>query len=369
MNLSNILPVNPFGITHHSFLIHVTDNIMSTNGEGITFTVYKGSKDGSIVKSTTHQDDLQGDQVLLKITHSGLCGTDEHYRSADQVLGHEGAGVVQDVGPDVRELKKGDRVGFGYLHNSCGHCEQCLTGKETFCPERVMYGTGDLHVGSFASHSVWREAYLFRIPDSIPSEYAAPLMCAGATVFNALETYGVRPTDRVGIIGVGGLGHLAIQFAANMGCEVVVFSGTDGKKDEAAKLGATEFHAMKGVTGPEQLQQHIKPINHLLVTTSAKPDYGLYAAILAPGATVFPLSVAEGNFEFPYMPLLMSGIRVQGTVVAPRAIHNKMMEFAAVHGIRPIIETYALDKEGIEKAFEHLDQGEMRYRGVLVAQD
>lgn len=350
-------------------MTHTIGITMGSISEGFTFTVYKGSKDGSIVESSTHQEDLHGDQVLMSITHSGLCGTDEHYRSADQVLGHEGAGIVQKVGPDVRELKKGDRVGFGYLHDSCGRCEQCLTGKETFCPQRVMYGTGDFHIGSFASHSVWREAYLFKIPDSIPNEYAAPLMCAGATVFNALEMYGVRPTDRVGIIGVGGLGHLAIQFAANMGCEVVVFSGTDSKKEEAMKLGAEEFYAMKGVRGPEDLPKQLKPINHLLVTTSAKPDYALYSSILAPGATIFPLSVAEGNFEFPYMPMLLAGLRVQGSVVAARAIHTKMLEFAAVHNIRPIIEKFPLNKEGVEKAFEHLDHGEMRYRGVLVAQD
>ena len=104
-------------------------------------------------------------------------------------------------------------------------------------------------------------------------------------------------------------------------------------------------------------------------TTSAKPDYCLYASILAPGATIFPLSVAEGNFEFPYMPLIINGFRVQGSVVAPRAIHNKMLEFAAVHNIKPMIEKFPLDKEGIDKAFEHLDYNEMRYRGVLVAQD
>lgn len=265
-------------------------------------------------------------------------------------------------------LNRGDRVGFGYLNYSCGRCEQCLTGKETFCPERIMYGMGDFHVGSFASHTVWREAYLFKIPDSISNEYAAPLMCGGATVFNALEMYGVRPTDRVGIIGVGGLGHLAIQFAAKMGCEVVVFSGTDGKKEEAMEFGAREFYAMKGVKSAEDLP-NIKPINHLLITTSAKPDYALYTSILAPGATIFPLSVAEGNFEFPYMPMILNGFRVQGSVVAPRAIHNKMMQFAAVHDIKPMIEEFPLNKDGIEKAFEHLDHGEMRYRGVLVAQD
>ena len=337
---------------------------MSTANLDIDIATFRGSKDGKIVAGKTHQDDLQHDQVLVKITHSGLCGTDEHYKSADQVLGHEGAGFVQAVGPEVEELKQGDRVGFGYLHNSCGHCQQCLTGRETFCPERVMYGTGDFDTGSFASHAVWREAYLFKIPPQIPNEYAAPLMCGGATVFNALEMYSVRPTDRVGIVGVGGLGHLAIEFSAAMGCEVVVFSGTTSKEAEAEKFGAMEFYATKGL---KELKIE-KPINYLLVTTSAQPDWNMYMKVLAPGAIVFPLSVSGGNLELPYMPLLLNGIRVQGSVVAPRAIHNEMLRFAAVHGIRPKIETFSLTKEGIEQAFEHLNKGEMRYRGVLVAQ-
>ena len=234
-----------------------------------------------------------------------------------------------------------------------------------FCPERVMYGTDDFHLGSFASHTVWREAYLFKIPDSISMEHAGPLQCGGATVFNALEKYGTRPTDRVGIIGVGGLGHLAIQFASKMGCQVVVFSGTDSKKEEAMKLGAVEFHATKGL---KELKMS-KPINRLLVTTSQQPDWAMYQSILAPNATIFPLSVAGGNLEIPYMPLIESGTRIQGTIVAARAIHMKMLEFAADHDIKPIIESFPLTKEGIEKAFERLDHGKMRYRGVLVAQD
>ena len=228
-----------------------------------------------------------------------------------------------------------------------------------------MYGYGNLHQGSLASHVVWREAFLFRIPDSIASEHAAPLQCGGATVFNALETYGARPTERVGIIGVGGLGHLAIQFASKMGCQVVVFSGTDSKKEEAMKLGATEFYATKGL---KELQIS-KPINRLLVTTSQQPDWAMYQAILAPGATIMPISVSGGNLQMPYMPLIEKGLRVQGSLVAARAIHTKMLEFAAVHGIRPIIETFPLNKKGIEEAFEKLDNGKMRYRGVLVAKE
>lgn len=261
-----------------------------------SFTVYKGQKSGQIYKSQTTKPDLQGDQVLVKVTASGLCGTDLHYRAADQAIGHEGVGIVEATGPGVTHLKKGDRVGWGYQHGSCGHCQECLRGNETYCPQRAMYGAADLDQGSCASHAVWKERFLFNVPDSLSDEVAAPLMCGGATVFNALHAYNVQPTETVGVMGVGGLGHLAIQFAAKMGCRVVVLSGSERKKDEAMKLGAQEFIAMKDVkeVKPE------RPLDRLLVTTSAQPDWKKIVPALAPGASIHPLSVDEGDFAFPY---------------------------------------------------------------------
>jgi D-arabinose 1-dehydrogenase-like Zn-dependent alcohol dehydrogenase len=240
-----------------------------------TFTVFKGSESGKIVKSQTTRPDLSDDQVLVKVTASGLCGTDEHYKGADMVLGHEGAGVVEQTGPNVKSLKKGDRVGWGYEHNSCGACEYCLTGREQYCAKREMYGEANLDQGSFASHAVWKEAFLYRIPDNMTDAEAAPLMCGGATVFNALHSYDIKSTDRVGIMGVGGLGHLAIQFAAKQGCDVVVFSGSDNKKEEAQKLGAREFVAMKG---KKELDIGRK-LDVLLVTTSAPTGMLLYSTL------------------------------------------------------------------------------------------
>jgi len=333
----------------------------------ITFTVFKGSKSGAIQKSTTTKSgELKDDQVLLKVTASGLCGTDEHYRKTDMVLGHEGVGIIEKTGPAVKHLKVGDRVGWGYEHNCCGHCKQCLTGRETFCPERAMYGYNDHDQGSFAHRAVWKEAFLFKIPDSLPDEAAAPLQCGGATVFGALHLYNAQPTDRVGIVGVGGLGHLAIQFAAKMGCEVVVFSGTDSKKDEALRLGASEFHATKDV---KDLSGSTKPINRLLVTTSHQPDWNLYIPILAAGAVVFPLSVADGNFSIPYMPLIANGLTIQGSIVAPRHVHADMLEFAARHDIRPITQKFDMSVAGIEEAMEKLEAGKVRYRAVLIPKE
>ncbi|KAF7979130.1 hypothetical protein HWV62_43357 [Athelia sp. TMB] len=336
-----------------------------------TFTVYKGSPSGTIVRAQTTRPALAPDEVFLRVTHSGLCGTDAHMREKDMGLGHEGVGVVEEIGASVQGFKVGDRAGWGYEHDSCMRCEQCLSGHETFCAGRRMYGASDLDQGSLASHAVWKAAYLFAIPESLASEHAAPLMCAGATVFNALHEHGAESGQRVGVVGVGGLGHLCIAFAAKMGCEVVVFSGTHSKEEEARKLGAREFVAMKDYDaqgkGGKKKKLDIRPVNHLLVTTSAQPDWSLYLSAMAPGGTIYPLGVSGGDLTIPYMPIIQKGLRIQGCLVAARNVHNKMLEFAAFHAIKPMIETFPLDKEGIEEAFARLDKGSLRYRAVLVA--
>ncbi|KAL2833897.1 chaperonin 10-like protein [Aspergillus cavernicola] len=326
-----------------------------------SFTVFKGHESGNPVKSTTTKpDELTGDYVRLRVTASGVCGTDLHYRKADMVLGHEGVGVVEEVGPGARFLKKGDRVGWGYEVDSCGHCLECLQGTETFCSERVMYAGGNLDQGSFASHGIWREAFLHKIPDSMSDIVAAPMQCGGATVFSALD--GIKSSDTVGIIGIGGLGHLAIQFAAKMGCRVVVLSGSERKREEAMRLGAHEFIATKGDT---QLSIST-PIDRLLVTAAAPPNWDLLLPILAPRAGIYPLTVNTGNFEIPYLTLILNGITVVGSLVATRGLHRRMLDFAALHQIEPILETFPMTEEKIKEAMDKLDRGEMNYRAVLV---
>ena len=189
-------------------------------------------------------------------------------------------------------------------------------------------------------------------------------MCGGATVYNVLRSFGVKPTDRVGIIGVGGLGNLAIQFASKMGCEVVVFSSTDSKKDEALKLGADEFVATKRV---KELQIS-GPVDHLIVTTSFQPDWSQFLPILAPGATIYPLTVSGDDFKIPYMPIIAGELKIQGSLVAARQVHKEMLAFAAHHSIKPIIEQFPMTVEGITESMKKLEDGKMRYRGVVVAQ-
>ncbi|KAI0850551.1 GroES-like protein [Daldinia vernicosa] len=329
---------------------------------GFTFTVFKGHKSGTPKQATTTKPDpLSEDYVLVEVTASGLCGTDLHYRTHDMVLGHEGVGKVQATGPACKLLKKGDRVGWGYEHDSCGLCQLCLSGNETYCHKRAVYGTADRDQGSFATHAVWREAFLFRIPDELSDEDAAPMQCGGATVFNVLHSNSPLHTETVGIMGVGGLGHLGIQFASKMGCRVIVLSGTELKKDEAMRLGAHEFVTMKG----KKVLEVSQPLNRLLVCTSAQPNWEQVIPILAPGAWIHPLSVDEGNFEIPYLPLITDAITVQGSTVAPRYIHQRMLEFAALHNIKPIVETFPMTEVGIREAMEKLEQGHMHFRGVL----
>lgn len=327
----------------------------------VDFTVFKGSKEGKIVQSTTTRD-IKADEVLIKVTHSGLCGTDEHYRHADIVLGHEGAGVVEEVGSAVHNYKKGDSVGWGYQHNSCGHCKQCLTGHETLCAERQMFGSANTDQGSFGHYGVWKADFIFAIPSSLTRESAAPLMCGGATVWNALSSFGATSSDRVGIIGVGGLGHLAIQFAAKKGCQVTVFSSTDSKKDEAMKLGATDFVATKNVK--ELAVSGL--IDHLLVTTSFQPNWEQFLPIMAPGGSIYPLTVSPDDLKIPYMPIIAGELKIQGSLVAARHVQMDMLKFAAQHGIKPIIEKFPMTVEGITESMKKLEDGKMRYRGVLV---
>jgi len=188
-------------------------------------------------------------------------------------------------------------------------------------------------------------------------------MCGGSTVFTVIDTYNIRPTDRVGVVGVGGLGHLAIQFLAKMGVHVVVFSSTDAKRAEALQLGAAEFYATKGV---KELKIGA-PLDHLLVTTSFLPDWMLFLNVMSSMGSIYPLTISGTDLVIPAMPLVTKGITVQGSAVASRGLQVKTLEFAAAHHIKPIIERFPMTKEGVEEGMAKLREGRMRYRAVLVA--
>lgn len=219
-----------------------------------TRTVYTGSEDGSVRRRTFAEErKLSGDEVLVQITAAGLCATDARYRFLDMVLGHEAVGFVQEIGPEVQSLRVGDRVGWGYQHGSCGQCIHCLSGDEVHCMDGLFYGLSKFEQGAFATHAIWNEPFLLSIPENLADIEAAPLMCAGGTVFSALRKAGIRPGGKVGILGLGGLGHLAVQFAAKQGYRVTVISRTQEKRNDALGLGATEFYTMDDVQDSSDL--------------------------------------------------------------------------------------------------------------------
>lgn len=251
-------------------------------------------------------------------------------------------------------------MGWGYGHGSCRHCKYCLRGEELYCDQRKIYGESNLDQGSFAQAAIWPEDFLYKIPDEISSADAAPLMCAGSAVFSPLHKFKVGPTERVGVIGVGGLGHLAIQFAAKMGCQVAVLSGTQSKRAEALALGADEFHVF--ADSPPAM----KPLDHLLVTSAKQPNWEAIFQLMAPGGTIYALTVDMDEMKFPYLPLVMKALRIQGSLPAARGSQREMLQFVARHRIKSIVMKFPLNQSGIEKAMETLREGRMRYRGVLV---
>ncbi|KAF7376450.1 NAD(P)-dependent alcohol dehydrogenase protein [Mycena sanguinolenta] len=310
----------------------------------IEFTVFKGSANEGIVESKTRRDAPRGNEVLVKITHSGICGTDEHYKHADMVLGHEGVGTVEQIGDRVTQFKVGDVVGWGWNHKTCGECEQCLLGQDQYCPNREQYGTHNHHQGSFGSHAIWDASFLFKVPDSIAPEHAAPLMCGGATVFEVIEAYNIRPTQRVGVVGIGGLGHLAIH--ARRRCTL-------------ARRSSTSRKASSALTWP--------PLDHLMVTTSFLPDWKPFLSAMKPKGTIYPLTVSASDLVIPILPIVLAGINIQGTTVAARSVHKRMLDFAARNHIKPVIEEFPLTRSGVEEGMARLREGKIRYRGVLVA--
>ena len=230
-----------------------------------TYNVFRG-QEGVIKAAPTPLPSLGAKDVLIRITHSGLCASDTAYIGYGVALGHEGVGVVEAIGSDVTQFKVGDRAGGGYHRDSCGHCTYCLTGKDIWCYERTIFGEGDFNNGTIGEYYIGKETYVHRIPDGLDSADAAPLQCAGATTYTALaET--VKPGDRVGILGIGGLGHIAIQFANKLGAEVVVFSSSHDKEEEARQFGAHEFCLM---SEPEKIK---KPIQVLIVAGARYPEW------------------------------------------------------------------------------------------------
>lgn len=221
-------------------------------------------------------------------------------------------------------------------------CRECEEGHQLYCSQRQLYGSTHLDQGSFASHAVWDEDFLFLIPDSLPSAEAAPLMCAGAATYSALDAAGIQWKNRVGVLGVGGLGHLAIQFAANMGCQVVALSHSSSKKADALAFGATEFHCLSGATQAGSLE----PVDCLLLSGSQQPDWSKIISLVRRGGVIVAMTVDPEDLRLPHMDLVMNAISITGSLPASPGMHREMLRFAALHKYSQRLRAFRLQRKG-----------------------
>jgi len=259
------------------------------------------------------------------------------------VPGHEVVGRVVRTGEAVQSVSEGQRVGLGWNAASCRRCRPCLSGHHNLCVN--VTGTIVGRHGGFADRIRASELWCIPIPDVVDAKTAGPLFCGGATVFNPLVQYGVSPMDRVGVVGIGGLGHLAIQFARAWGCEVTAFTTSDSKTEEAQKLGA---HHVANTRDDTALKSLRGSFDLILNTTAAGLPWQKYLAALAP----------RGRFD-----LIAGEKRMGGSALAPPIIMQRMLEFCGRHGIAPITETF--DMRDCNDGLEHLRAGKARYRVVL----
>jgi uncharacterized zinc-type alcohol dehydrogenase-like protein len=304
-------------------------------------------------------------EVEIAITHCGICHSDLHLISNDWgishypfIPGHEIVGSVAAVGDEVRSLEVGQRVGLGWQSNSCGECEWCSRGMENLCPKAE--GTCVHRHGGYAERVRANARFVIQIPEALESECAAPLLCGGITVYNPLRTYGVNPSSRVGIVGIGGLGHIAIQFARVFGAEVTAFSTSAGKEEEVRALGAHRFvnsresKALKEVAGS---------LDFILSTVNADQDWGTYVQALRPTGTLCFVGVPPSPVAVHAFPLI-SGLRsITGNPTGSPYRIREMLDVAARHGVKAQTERFPMARAN--EAIEKVKKNKVRYRAVL----
>jgi uncharacterized zinc-type alcohol dehydrogenase-like protein len=309
--------------------------------------------------------ELGEQEVRVSITHCGVCYTDIHgiddyygITTYPFVPGHEIVGYVSAVGRAVSSLKEGDRVGIGWQGRSCMQCEWCLQEEEQLCLDIVRSGTW-VPYGGFSTSVVVDSRFAYPIPEAMPSEVAAVLMCAGVTVYSPLRSYAAGSSQKVGVIGVGGLGHLAIQFAHALGHEVTAISSSPGKKEQALAFGADHFIVSED---PAAMQQAEYCFDLLLCTAHSKINWEPLLEILKKNGRLvllgFP-SVALNPTD-----LVAHQLSITGSFIGNRATMQEMLSFAQVHRIVPTVELMPMAQ--VNEAIQKVKENKARYRIVLV---
>jgi uncharacterized zinc-type alcohol dehydrogenase-like protein len=327
-----------------------------------------------LTKTTIERRDIGPADVAIDIKFAGICHSDLHTVSAEwgevtfpMVPGHEIAGIVTEVGAEVTRHKVGDRVGVGCFVDSCRECENCKAGDEQYCNNPGMIGTyngvgrdGNPTQGGYSDAIVVDENYVLRVPDSIPLDKAAPLLCAGITTYSPLRHWGAGPGKRVAVIGLGGLGHLGVKLAAAMGAEVTVLSQSLKKMEDGLRLGATEYYA---TSDPDTFKKLNGSFDLILNTVSANLDMADYLGLLKLDGTLVELGMPENPMPVPAGVLIFGRRRLSGSLIGGIRETQEMLDFCAEHDVTPEIEV--IEAAYVNEAYERMLASDVRYRFVI----
>lgn len=343
------------------------------------------SAGADLTKGTVTRRDLRPDDCLVEIRWSGICHSDIHTVNGDwphdnfpMAPGHEIIGTVLDTGAEVTRYAVGDVVGIGCMVDSCGECASCTAGEENYCLNGMTgtYNSVDRHDGSitqggYSTHIVCREDFLIRMPEvagGLDGETMAamtPLLCAGITTYSPLKHWGVGPGSRVAVVGMGGLGHVAVKIATALGAEVTVFSHGLSKEEDGLRFGASSYVATGGDTADTFHKAHADEFDLILNTVSAALPIHRYISMLAPDGTLVMLGLPPEGMNIRANQLTGRRRSVAGSNIGGIAETQEMIDFCAEHGITADIELVAAD--GVNDAYRRVLGSEVRYRAVIDA--
>ena len=312
-------------------------------------------------------------QVLVKVVASGVCHTDLHAAEGDWpvkptlpfIPGHEGVGHVAAVGPGVRGVKEGDRVGVPWLHTACGHCEHCITGWETLCDEQQM--TGYSVNGGYAEYVLADPAYVGHLPRNVSFSEIAPVLCAGVTVYKGLKVLDCKSGDWVAISGVGGLGHFAVQYAKAMGFHVIGVDIDDAKLELARRLGADMVVNAQKEDPAIAVQRALRGAHGVLVTAASGTAFSQGLGMLHKRGTMSLVGLPPGDFPLPIFDVVLNAKTVRGSIVGTRKDLQEALEFAGEGKVRSVFTADRLDN--INHVFARLKQGDVEGRVVMQIAD
>ncbi len=335
------------------------------NGTNHKAWVAKAAKQPMVLE-TVDLGPLGAEEVEVAVEHCGLCHSDLSILNNEwgisqfpAILGHEVIGRVTAMGPNAKGLRIGQHVGIGWNSSSCMHCHQCMSGSHHLCPEVQATIVG--HRGGFATHIRSHWAWAIPLPEKLNFAEAGPLLCGGVTVFAPLTMY-AGPTDRVGIIGIGGLGHMAVKFAAAYGCDVTAFTSSENKFEEAKGFGANHVVSSKDSTAIKKLGGSF---DFLISTVDATLDWDAMIGALAPNGRLHVVGVALEPIPVSAFSLIAQQRSISGSPAGSPVAIETMLDFASRHNISPRTEHFPMSQ--INEAFARLASGKAHYRIVLDA--